>query len=67
MTIKNLVKVIVDSEGKKSHVKVGDVREIAGILSDYFFALSHTEGCVEKLTKALISNGKRRNGKKVKI
>jgi hypothetical protein len=56
MTIKELVKYIAEHEGLKSQVKVGDVREVLGILSDLLYDESQLDG---NTVEALIKNGKR--------
>jgi len=60
MTIKELTSLLTKKEGKKVQVSVGNVREIVGILSDTLYILSKEEGAVEKFTKKLVANGKRR-------
>jgi len=38
MNIKKLASIIAKKEGKKSQVKIGDVKEMLGILSDILYA-----------------------------
>lgn len=60
MKIKELVTHIASQEGKKSEVKVGDIREIVGIISDVLYA-DLTEGDDPQYQyKILVANGKRR-------
>lgn len=54
MTYAELVRAIAVAEGMRSEVKVGDIREILGILSDLYVT-----NPVE-LEKFLITNGRRR-------
>jgi uncharacterized protein YqfB (UPF0267 family) len=64
MTIKQLEKLIATRESKKSQVKIGDIREIIGIISDVIYAdikFMSTETIYE-----LNENGKKRAKKKVK-
>lgn len=68
--IHRLVQLLVKQEGKKSNVKIGDVREIVSILSDLFY-IEFTSGApYSKTFMALVVNGARRRekraGKKVK-
>lgn len=58
MKIAAIVKELVEKESGKSEVKIGDIREIIGIISDLF----HEQPA--ELMAALIANGKRRAGKK---
>jgi len=37
MNIKKLASIIAKKEGKKSQVKIGDVREVLGIVSDLIY------------------------------
>lgn len=41
-TIKGLASIIAKKEGKKSQVRIGDIREILSILSDMVFS---SAGC----------------------
>jgi hypothetical protein len=59
MTIKELVKFIVEKEGKKKEVAVGDVREIIAILSEVLATEDGQIGRVETYSN-LVKNGKRR-------
>jgi hypothetical protein len=59
MTIKELVKFIVEKEGKKKEVSVGDVREIIAILSEVLATEDGQIGRVETYSN-LVKNGKRR-------
>ncbi len=70
MKIADIVKEIVKKESGLSHVKVGDVREIVGIISDIIYddlqatipkELQHPPKLA--VMKALIANGKRRSMK----
>ncbi len=64
MNIKKLVSIIAQKEGKKSQVKVGDIREIVGILSDMLFKELNEDNFSVDTLLALIKNGKRRSKKK---
>lgn len=59
MTIKELVKLIVEKEGKKKEVSVGDVREIIAIISEVLATEDGQIGRVETYAN-LVKNGKRR-------
>lgn len=45
MTIKQLASEIAKREGKKSQARIGDIREILGILADIVAEASEGEGC----------------------
>lgn len=67
MTLADLIKFIAGNEGKKSNVKVGDIREIVGILSDLLYDISTEEDgdyYLEEFTRTLVLNGKRRKKNK---
>jgi ferredoxin-thioredoxin reductase catalytic subunit len=64
MTIKELIKHIAAKEAGKSNVKVGDIREIVGIISDLMYQ-NHEENQYEICT-CLYKNGKRRAERKYK-
>lgn len=53
MKVSELVSKIAKLEGKKHQTKVGDVREIVGLVSDAAFNDS-------EVITALVANGKRR-------
>lgn len=57
-TIKNLAEEIARIEGKKSQARIGDIREILGILSDLVLFNP------EQIPAVLESNGKKRLKKK---
>ena len=61
MTIKELVSEIAKREAGKSNVKVGDIREIIGHLSDMVF-VDELYGDIKlnNLVSMLYANGKRR-------
>ncbi len=63
MTLKELATLIAQKEGKKSQVRIGDVREILGIMSDL---VSLSPQVALDTLNALVSNGKRRAKKKPK-
>jgi ferredoxin-thioredoxin reductase catalytic subunit len=58
MKIKELVAYIAKKEAGKSNVKVGDIREIVGLVSDLMYQ-NHEENQYEICT-CLYKNGKRR-------
>jgi thymidylate synthase len=65
MTIAELVKYIAEKEGKKSQVKIGDVREVVAVLSDLLHEIA-TDGDdgldqVDMIVAKLRANGKRRH------
>lgn len=49
MTIKQIVKLIVEAEGKKSQVSVGDVREIVGLVAELLAMNSEAHATLLKL------------------
>lgn len=59
MKIAEIVKLLVQKEAGKSEVKIADVREIVGIISDLVYADAEA-------VSSLIANGKRRSKKKHK-
>lgn len=61
MTIKTLASKIAKLEGKKSEARIGDIREILGILSDVFY-----EDFNSRTYLALFKNGEKRAKKKPK-
>lgn len=66
MTIKKLASMVAQREGKKSQARIGEVREILGIISDLIYAdyLEHKES--SPVLDALANNGLGRAKKKVK-
>jgi hypothetical protein len=62
MKISEIVSLIAKAEGKKSQVKVGNIREIVGILSD-LLVKSLGEGDYTVLQN-LLKNGEKRAKKK---
>lgn len=67
MTLQKLASEIAKIEGKKSQVRIGDIREILGILSELFYAdlLMRPIGTTGIIT-ALLENGESRLNKKIK-
>jgi hypothetical protein len=63
MKISDLVKHIAKHEGKKSQVKIGDIREIVGIISDLVYE-TYTQDLA--MFFVLYQNGKRRARSKIK-
>lgn len=61
MTVKTLASTIAKREGKKSEARIGDIREILGILSDLFY-----EEEAAGLYMVLLNNGLKRANKKPK-
>lgn len=63
-TMRGLASEIAKREGKKSQAKIGDIREILGILSDILYAdyeqYSHDTAIV------IIESGKKRSKRKKK-
>lgn len=57
MTIKTLATEIAKREGKKSQARIGEVREILGLLSDFFYENS------TELSTVLYNNGFKRSRK----
>ena len=62
MKIKDLVQEIVKREGGKSNVKIGDVREIVGIVSDLIYESASRD--FYDVNDMLYTNGKRRAKRK---
>ena len=62
-----LASQIARAEGKKSQVKIGDIREIVGLISDVVYQEWRSEGSdgVDKLIELLLNNGLARR-KKIK-
>lgn len=60
MTIKTLASMIAAKEGKKSQARIGEIREILGIISDLIYAdyLEHKES--SPVLDALANNGMKR-------
>lgn len=58
-TIKELASEIAKREGKKTQARIGEIREILGILSDMVFADEWT-------ADVLYNNGKKRMARKKK-
>jgi len=65
MNIKELVRHIAKTEGKKSNVKIGDIREIVGIISDVAYRDLRTVFPPEKRGTIyhVVQNGLRRSKK----
>jgi len=63
MTLTDLYKHIAKHEGKKSQVKIGDIREIVGIISDLVYGDDKRS---YETHRALWLNGKRRAKRKVR-
>jgi hypothetical protein len=61
MTINKLASLIAKKEGKKTQARIGEVREILGILSDMIY-----EGA-EPICVSLYNNGEKRAKKKKKV
>lgn len=55
MSMRKLASKIAKTEGKKSQVKIGDVREIVGIISDLIY-----KDCRGHVFQELYKNGHRR-------
>lgn len=66
MTINQLASLIAKREGKKSQARIGDIREILGIISDLIYAdyLEYKES--SPVLDALANNGMNRAKKKLK-
>lgn len=62
MTIKSLASLIAKIEGKKSQARVGDVREILGILSDLVY-----QDEIDYFWELFYENGKKRSKRKKKV
>jgi len=58
-SIKGLASQIAKREGKKSQARIGDIREILGIISDIYWA-SMTPGDISQM---FITNGEKRKKK----
>ena len=54
LTIKKLAAEIAKIEGKKSEARIGDIREILGIISDIFYAFP------EEVAQLVFENGMKR-------
>ena len=57
--LNQLASKLTKKEGKKSSIKIGDAREIIGILSDIFYG--DESGC--DIMNELVSNGEKRASK----
>lgn len=68
MTINQLATKIAKLEGKKSQARIGDLREIIGILSDLVFQdyCDYLNGENSILVEMLIVNGQKRSKRKKK-
>lgn len=62
MTIKELASKIAKIEGKKSQARIGDIREILGILSD----LMIDESQIATIVMIMLESGIKRLNKKKK-
>lgn len=63
ITIKSLANEIAKREGKKTQARIGEVREILGLLCDM---IQEDESPLEGIFKVLFVNGQKRAKKKVK-
>lgn len=61
MTLRKIASEICKREGKKSQARIGDVREILGILSDIVYEDS---GLTSSFWQTFDDNGRRRAKKK---
>ena len=68
MTIRKLASEIAKREGKKSQARIGDIREILGILSDLVVEEHRKNGLwsISFIYNALFDNGVKRERKKKK-
>lgn len=64
MKISEIVKILAKGEDGKSKVKVGDIREVIGLLSDLLYADQKGLDHPYETYDALVLNGKRRAKKK---
>lgn len=60
--MRELTSYIAKKEGKKSQVKIGDIREVLSILSDLLFKEYSTSPFHPYVANILVKNGKRRDG-----
>jgi rRNA processing protein Gar1 len=61
MTLNQLASKIAKLEGKKSQARVGDIREILGIISDVFYqTFSEDQLKGEVLVETFVQSGARR-------
>lgn len=65
MTIRKLASLIAEKEGKKSQARIGDVREVLGILSDILF--DDWDNCKNDVLYALLQNGTKRAKRQKKV
>lgn len=67
-SIGQLASTIAKREGKKNQARIGDIREILGILSDLYFEMMEAgEGADDgNIGSILDNNGRRRAGRKKK-
>lgn len=65
-SIGHLASTIAKREGKKSQARIGDIREILGVLSDLFHeSMNAGDGCEDgNITSLLDSNGAKRAARK---
>lgn len=59
-TIRGLVNEIARREGKKSPTKIGNIREIVGIISDLSFEIAMDHDVDVLIDTILVENGERR-------
>lgn len=64
MTLNKLASEIAKREGKKSQARIGDIREILGIITDIFVESKKTE--FAKLVNEIFATGLKRAVKKAK-
>lgn len=60
-SVKELASELAKREGKKSQARIGDIRELIGILGEILFEMEHED--VKSMTKLLdeiIGNGEKR-------
>lgn len=68
MTLRSLASQIAKREGKKSQARIGDIREILGILSDIILEESQKNGAqsIEDLFIEVVDHARKRAKKKKK-
>lgn len=64
MTLKKLASEIAFREGKKSQARIGDIREIIGIISDIIVQIPQKD--LASLLSDIVNSGVRRSKKKKK-